>query len=1106
MKRLLTSFLGILGVALFLDVRAQQIRNAEYFIDQDPGIGKGTAISIGSLSDSVSVTGVQFSTTSLALGLHTLHVRVQDELGNWSAYKSSIFNIRSLADTLTNKASPVMMGEYFVDTDPGVGKGISIPITQGDSISVTNIAVSTDNLSLGQHSLHVRVRDALHRWSSYRTGLFSVTSTSRSSDSLINAPGRILYAEYFVDSDPGLGKGTSMPFVTGDSISISNISVSTDQLSLGLHTLHVRVRDEFNRWSAYHSSFFSIQPAKTQADSLMNVGGNVVRAEYFVDTDPGLGKGIAIPIGVGDSISVMDSSLSTNNLAMGQHTLHVRVKDEFGRWSAYRSSFFTIQPSMTKGDSLLNKGGKIVAVEYFVDADPGLGKGIPFAVSTPQDSVSLQSLEVNTDTLQEGQHVLNVRVKDVYGRWSAYSSTIFRILDNASSGNEEIKLPFVTGEYFIGDIDPGYGNADVLSNLPTADSSWDFTPEIPTAGLGAGTYAVTFRLMRQDGTWTFNNTFTFDICLAFPPAPTAQGTVLCGGSGSVRLVAQGVDSLTKYSWFNNSWGGTPLNYNGDSAYTTPTLTQDTYYWVAQIGTQCTGPRTKVAVQVVDKLESPIIPGIVNHCGGGRIPLTVSGAPEGGTYRWYNALHDKKWLAEGDTFVTDSIILSRKYYVSTVSKGDLCESPTRDSITVLIKSCSAQTITFPKLLDIVYGEVPYIVLQATASSKLPVVYKITGPVDVQGDTLLPNGYGKVTVTATQPGSANFYAAASISQSFQITSRSDTVEHFSIHYDSTLCTGEGLQFVVAYSNNAIYEWTGPHNFTSSLQSPSRYNLDTTDAGRYFLTVKGSKDTLHFSFKIYVYKSPPKISLYSLQQNSCDRDDTLFTVGNNLVGYQWLFNAKNIQGATDSIYVPRFTGVYSVAGYDANNCSANSDLLYVDVEPDTLPQITIVKSQGYLTTAIAQSYQWFVEGYFIVGGNKQELPCYFNGTYQVRITDNKGCEKFSVPYTVNDSHLGNLRPDMVNENGQVQLDSYHPDRIDFMPNPASNLVTLSWMSPERGALTITVLNEMGSEIARIAVDKENELFAYSFDLSEWKSGVYMVSLGNDKKNVKGKLIVVK
>jgi len=62
--------------------------------------------------------------------------------------------------------------------------------------------------------------------------------------------------------------------------------------------------------------------------------------------------------------------------------------------------------------------------------------------------------------------------------------------------------------------------------------------------------------------------------------------------------------------------------------------------------------------------------------------------------------------------------------------------------------TAQTITFTAPSTATYGQT--ITLNGSATSKLPVIYQVSGPASINGSTLTVTGVGTVTVTAYQPG--------------------------------------------------------------------------------------------------------------------------------------------------------------------------------------------------------------------------------------------------------------------------------------------------------------------------------------------------------------------
>jgi hypothetical protein len=101
--------------------------------------------------------------------------------------------------------------------------------------------------------------------------------------------------------------------------------------------------------------------------------------------------------------------------------------------------------------------------------------------------------------------------------------------------------------------------------------------------------------------------------------------------------------------------------------------------------------------------------------------------------------------------------------------------------------TAQTIDFPSVPNVVYGTVP-IVLQATATSNLPVTYTVTGPAVVTGQSLTITGAGAVTVTANQSGNSSYAAAPPVVQTFTVASAVLTVtaQNLSMAYGTALPT--------------------------------------------------------------------------------------------------------------------------------------------------------------------------------------------------------------------------------------------------------------------------------------------------------------------------------
>jgi len=289
------------------------IAAAEYFYDTDPGFGNGTPITI-TPGDSISLTQ-NFPTTGLQPGIHTLYVRVRTSLHEWSVFSKRLVHITE------PDAGAVIAAEYFVDTDPGHGNGTAITITAGDSIDLIP-AINTASLAPGIHTVYVRVKTANGAWSVFSKRAIHVQYPE--------AP-EIVYAEYFVDTDPGFGSGTSISVTAGDSVE-TNFAIPTGALSEGLHMVYVRVKDANNQWSVFSKKLIYID---NPADD------PIVQAEYFVDTDPGIGSATPISITQGDTV-VANFQIPTNTLLIGSHVAYVRVKDSAGRWSVFSQDTFYV--------------------------------------------------------------------------------------------------------------------------------------------------------------------------------------------------------------------------------------------------------------------------------------------------------------------------------------------------------------------------------------------------------------------------------------------------------------------------------------------------------------------------------------------------------------------------------------------------------------------------------------------------------------------------------------------------------------------------------------------------------------------------------------------
>ncbi|TAH16591.1 MAG: hypothetical protein EAZ14_00450 [Runella slithyformis] len=149
----------------------------------------------------------------------------------------------------------------------------------------------------------------------------------------------IVKIEYYIDTDPGFGVATDVPITAATPINNLNVSVPMTGLTDGFHQFFARAKDANGAWSmvANHQflkTTFVITPAATIP--------NVVKAEYFIDTDPGFDGGVNIPLMPGTPITNLSATIDISVLTLGTHKVFIRIKDDLGAWSMVNTQTITI--------------------------------------------------------------------------------------------------------------------------------------------------------------------------------------------------------------------------------------------------------------------------------------------------------------------------------------------------------------------------------------------------------------------------------------------------------------------------------------------------------------------------------------------------------------------------------------------------------------------------------------------------------------------------------------------------------------------------------------------------------------------------------------------
>lgn len=336
---------------------------AEYWFDFDPGRGQATSIEVTADGDG----NFNFSapTSNLAPGTHLLGIRVFNP-GTPTYYAPTILRQIFVPSSEVSKISSV---EYFWDNDPGVGKATALAITPGHELNLSNMEIPTTGVSQGTHLLGLRAFGE-QGWSPVIIQKVYVPDANA-------GEGNIQRVEYFWDTDPGFGNGIPLTITPAQEVDIDNVQIPINGLSSGNHQLFLRAYGD-NGWTPTISQTVGIEPDVT--DYKVNY------AEYFWNNDPGFGKGTPIQLTPGETVSVENLNLSTNELH-GDAVLFVRYYGEKG-WSPTVAYTMFVDAA---GDYTLNanaatsadtKNYKTIDDAFDDFADRGISDNITLTVKT----------------------------------------------------------------------------------------------------------------------------------------------------------------------------------------------------------------------------------------------------------------------------------------------------------------------------------------------------------------------------------------------------------------------------------------------------------------------------------------------------------------------------------------------------------------------------------------------------------------------------------------------------------------------------------------------------------------------------------------------------
>ena len=306
--------------------------------------------------------------------------------------------ISATADDAASGGSNIKAAEYSIDGGPAVAMTVNATAPVA-SVDATIPAGVVDGLPEGSRVVSIRSQDAQDNWGDPITINLSVDLTAPTTSGVSASPNpsngvvpfngstpavrliattmtdpvssslnsSISKAEAFIDVVGA--NGTGIPLTASDGFfndpsegGYADIPLTTvRQLANGSHTLSVHARDAAGNWGlpatttlvvdklAPTIAGLAVAPNPTQGArsatltlTATDTLSNVAAAEWFIGTDPGVGKATAFTVGSGPSPAALSTTINTSTMAESAPTIRVRVKDAAGNWSALSSVTLTV--------------------------------------------------------------------------------------------------------------------------------------------------------------------------------------------------------------------------------------------------------------------------------------------------------------------------------------------------------------------------------------------------------------------------------------------------------------------------------------------------------------------------------------------------------------------------------------------------------------------------------------------------------------------------------------------------------------------------------------------------------------------------------------------
>ena len=1049
-----------------------EINKLEYFIDNDPGHGNATDLSVptGQIIDINDL----LATGPLSDGIHLIGFRAKTTGGCWGITEYRPIFIKD--NTITEPTIPdVTAIEYFFDTDPGLGQAIPLPsFSQGASFDINEILPETDQLAPGLHTLVVRAKNAYGHWGLVEKRPVIIKDYSP----VDSAKANITRIEYFIDGvDPGVGKATAVSISPDTVIDLDPVLIPTEPTLIdGEHTITFRAMNEVGTWGLAETDTFDVwdnceHPIAAFTPQIACAGQPIIFSDSSTNVYPTAeyrwylnGDAIVDDTTPGDvSYTYSQPGTYVVALAIRQGTI------------CFDSVTTTIDVQPLPFAIFSTTGNIVDKPVYFSASASNLPAGAFWSWDFDGDGVVDDNTEGNTNFTYTAVGTYNptLTISDSLGCESTITNSV--AINNAGTG--EPLADFLAGNGCIGST---ISFVDLSQYIPNeAVYSWDFDGDGTEDSALKGNPTFTYV-----SSGSYNATLSIDLggssiiaahTIEIVDIPKADFSAIsvCEGSAMVfNDLSTDTNAASVYMWDFNNDGIIDSNAKTDIFYTYSNAGTHVVSLTISNGYGC----EQTVVKQVDVISKPVADFSWDiACAGDEVVFReeATGFNPGGEFQWdFDSDGTVDATTDGDT---EHIFLSGGTYnvTLTVANPAQCSNSITKSIEII-----ERPITDIEVIAQCYGQESQMMdLSANVSPGAQYSWDfnndgLTDDTTVGSTAHTYTSYDSYIVNLTIDNGGNCSSSAEFLVNFTDAASPDFELNQACEDEEVIFTDLSTDLDVG----ATYSWDFNGDGFEDSAFPGSTAFIFSEPGQYDATLtidNGGQCLAHKTISVDV-TPPPSVDL-GPDQYLCVEGTVTLDAGAGYASYLWT------NGSTEQTYIIDQIGDYMVRVQDVKGCS-NTDTISIQLLGDPIPSFEYsielslegIQVSFINTSDFADSYAWNfgdentstdVDPVHIY----TDFSFYETSVYQVCLTGFNQCNR-NAQYC-EDIFLSPTQ--FMNEGGEL---------FSVYPNPADQSVYLD-LKGVSGFNKVGLFDAYGKKYW----EGEYPVEQFEVDLNEFSKGVY-------------------